>query len=124
MEHGWIVVSDYIHMKSDSDTDMLILNAVERVHWLRAKAQFERWMEEQSSIYNEADWVPAYFHARSEVWRKVMKTAMEMSLKGHTAYASAQMHAWEELSQSSRVALSVITTSSPKTYESLSNLLS
>ncbi|KAN0135311.1 hypothetical protein V8E53_006876, partial [Lactarius tabidus] len=38
-----------------------------RVHWLRAKAQFERWKEEQDSIHNKALWVPAYFHANAEL---------------------------------------------------------
>ncbi|KAH9163423.1 hypothetical protein EDB89DRAFT_1822957, partial [Lactarius sanguifluus] len=75
---------------------------VERVHWLRARAQFERWLEEQHSIHNEAEWVPAYFHAKTEIWKKLMTIATQGSLKGHQAYASYQMHAWEELSRSSR----------------------
>ncbi|KAH8990951.1 hypothetical protein EDB83DRAFT_2535058 [Lactarius deliciosus] len=81
----------------------------ERVHWLRAKAQFERWLEEQHSIHNEAEWVPAYFHAKAEIWKKLMTIATQGSLKGHQAYASYQMHAWEELSRSSRKALTLIT---------------
>ena len=32
---------------------MLTCVTVERVHWLCAKAQFERWLEEQDSIHNE-----------------------------------------------------------------------
>ncbi|KAH8999945.1 hypothetical protein EDB86DRAFT_2802164 [Lactarius hatsudake] len=81
----------------------------ERVHWLRAKAQFERWLEEQHSIHNEAEWVPAYFHAKAEIWKTLMTIATQGSLKGHQAYASYQMHAWEELSRSSRKALTPIT---------------
>jgi len=91
-------------------------NTVERVHWLRAKAQFERWLEEQRSIHNEAEWVPAYFQARSEIWRKLMISAEEGSLKGHKAYASAQAHAWDKLSKSSKVALSSVTDSQLKMY--------
>lgn len=90
---------------------MLISIPVERVHWLRAKAQFERWLEEQDSIHNEAEWIPAYFHAKAETWRHLMALAAHESLKGHKAYASYQMHAWEELSQSSANALSPITRS-------------
>ncbi|KAH9172399.1 hypothetical protein EDB89DRAFT_1906254 [Lactarius sanguifluus] len=81
----------------------------ERVHWLRARAQFEQWLEEQHSIHNEAEWVPAYFHAKTEIWKKLMTIATQGSLKGHQAYASYQMHAWEELSRSSRKALTPIT---------------
>ncbi|KAH9016537.1 hypothetical protein EDB84DRAFT_1567201 [Lactarius hengduanensis] len=81
----------------------------ERVHWLRARAQFERWLEEQDSIHNEAEWVPAYFHAKAEMWKKLMIVATQGSLKGHQAYASYQMHAWEELSRSSVKAFTPIT---------------
>ena len=102
---------------------MLTYMSVERVHWLRSKAQFERWMEEQDSIHNEAKWIPAYFHAKAETWRKLMHTAAERSLKGHQAYASYQMHAWEELSQSSAHSLTPITKSSIKHYKVESTLL-
>jgi hypothetical protein len=90
---------------------------VERVHWLRAKAQFERWLEEQDSIHNEAQWIPAYFHSKAETWRKLMVVAALGSLKGHEAYASYQMHAWEELSHSATSALSPITNSQPVHYD-------
>jgi hypothetical protein len=96
---------------------------VERVHWLRAKAQFERWVEEQDSIHNEANWIPAYFHAKSEAWRKLMICAFQGSLKGHASYASHQMHAWEELSRSAAKALSPITDSPLKHFKVHSMLL-
>ncbi|KAH9172243.1 hypothetical protein EDB89DRAFT_1906356 [Lactarius sanguifluus] len=89
----------------------------ERVHWLHARAQFERWSEEQQSIHNEAKWIPAYFHAKAETWKKLMITATQDSLKGHQAYASYQMHAWEELSRSSVKALTPITNSPLKHCE-------
>jgi len=102
---------------------MAKLNTVERVHWLRAKAQFERWLEEQRSVHNEAEWVPAYFQARSDMWRMLMATAVKGSLVGHEAYASAQVHAWKELSTSSTAALSLITSAPLKTYAIESILL-
>ncbi|KAH9019354.1 hypothetical protein EDB85DRAFT_2197813 [Lactarius pseudohatsudake] len=58
--------------------DLIIFDprgVVERVHWLRARAQFKRWEEEQHSIHNEAKWIPAYFHAKAETWKKLMITA-------------------------------------------------
>lgn len=90
---------------------------VNRVHWLRVKAQFERWLEEQDSIHNEAQWIPAYFHDRAETWRKLMNFAAEQSMKGHKAYASYQMHAWEELSISTVKAVSPITGTPLKRYK-------
>jgi hypothetical protein len=74
-------------------------------------------LEEQDSIHNEAQWIPAYFHAKAESWRKLMVFAAQGSLKGHQAYASYQMHSWEELSRSSVKALSPITDSPLKHYK-------
>lgn len=96
--------------------------SVERVHWLRAKAQFEQWLEEQDSIHNEAQWIPAYFHSKAETWRELMAIAAQGFLKGHAAYASYQMHAWEELSQSSANSLSPITSSLIHHYDAESIL--
>ena len=106
MAHGWMTVSNCFPR---NHIVILTCVTVERVHWLRAKAQFECWLEEQDSIHNEAEWIPAYFHAKAETWRHLMVFAEQGSLKGHAAYASYQMHAWEELSQSSANALSPIT---------------
>jgi hypothetical protein len=85
--------------------------SVEQVHWLHARAQFERWVEEQDSIHNEAKWIPTYFHTKSESWRMLMAWAVHGSLKGHASYASYQMFAWEELSRSAAKSLSPISES-------------
>lgn len=84
------------------------------MHWLRAKAQFERWKEEQDSIHNEAVWVPAYFHAMAELWKARVGFAVQGQLSGHAAYALRQAHAWEELSLSSMKAFTPITSASLK----------
>ena len=94
---------------------MLRDHIVDHVHWLRAKAQFERWREEQDSIHNEAVWVPAYFHAKAELWSEWRNCAAWEELPGHAAYASHQAHAWEELSRSSTKELTPIT-SAPLKY--------
>jgi hypothetical protein len=73
-------------------------------------------MEEQDSIHNEAQWIPAYFHARAETWMKLMALSAQGSMKGHAAYASYQMHAWEELSRSAVKALSPITSAPLRHY--------
>ncbi|KAI9434693.1 hypothetical protein H4582DRAFT_1818434, partial [Lactarius indigo] len=92
-----------------TEDDGTWMDDFERVHWLRARAQFEQWSEEQDSIHNEAKWIPAYFHSKAETWKKLMIIAAQGSLKGHQAYASYQMHAWEGLSRSSVKALTPIT---------------
>ncbi|KAH8978663.1 hypothetical protein EDB86DRAFT_2836597 [Lactarius hatsudake] len=85
---------------------------VSRVHWLRAKAQHERWKEEDKAIKNEAMWVPQYFHAKATCWKAWMDVARVAKLDGHNAYASYQAHAWEEMCRSSMKALVPITSSS------------
>jgi hypothetical protein len=77
-------------------------------------------MEEQASIHNEADWVPAYFHAKSERWKALMEVTAQQGLPGHEAYASQQMHSWEELSISSMKALSPITSAALKDFKTAS----
>jgi hypothetical protein len=59
-------------------------------------------VEEQASIHNEAEWVSAYFHAKSEEWKALMMVAALQGLHGHEAYALQQMHSWKELSSSSK----------------------
>jgi hypothetical protein len=74
-------------------------------------------MEEQASIHNEAEWVPAYFHAWAEHWDILMGIASQQEQRGHEAYASQQTHSWEELSRSSKKALSLITSSPSKDFK-------
>jgi hypothetical protein len=77
-------------------------------------------MEEQASIHNEAEWVPAYFHAKAEQWKALMMLSGEQVQYGHEAYASQQMHSWEELSRSSKKALSPITSAPLKDFRTAS----
>lgn len=81
-------------------------------------------MEEQASIHNEAEWVPAYFHARLEQWKVLRTIARQQAQHGHEAYASQQMHSWEELARSSEKALSLITSSPLKEFKGASLYMS
>jgi hypothetical protein len=81
-------------------------------------------MEEQASIHNEAAWVPAYFRTKAEQWHALMSIAGQQAQHGHEAYASQQMHSWEELSRSSKKALSPITSAPLKEFKSASLYLS
>ena len=56
-------------------------------------------------------------------WKAHISYASEESLKGHEAYASYQMHRWEELSRSSTKALSIITDTPLKHYKAGLSLL-
>ncbi|KAI9428667.1 hypothetical protein BJY52DRAFT_1200843 [Lactarius psammicola] len=106
------------------DQDGTWMDEFNRVHWLRAKAQFQRWMEEQASLHNEAEWVSAYFYAKAEQWKVLMSKVAQRSQHGHKAYASQQMYLWEELSRSSEKALSPITSAPLQEFRGTSLYLS
>jgi hypothetical protein len=74
-------------------------------------------MEEQASIHNEAEWVPAYFQTKAEQWKALMEIATQNGQYGHEAYASQQMHSWQELSRSSEKALVPITSALLKDFK-------
>ena len=121
MAHGCMnVIIDSQHCLWHTDP----ISIVDRIDWLRARAQFERWLEEQASIYNEAVWVPAYFHTKAEQWKERMLISAESFQQGHSAYASQQMHSWEELSRSSEKALSPITSTPLKCFKVATSYLS
>ena len=79
-----------------------------------ARSQSYRYKD---SIHNEAQWIPAYFHSKAEAWKKFMVFSVQESLKGHAAYASFQVHSWEELSRSSAKALAPIRDTPLKYYK-------
>lgn len=108
VENGWMTVSSSYHLYCRV-LQILMNWIVNRVHWLRAKAQLERWKEEQDSVHNEAVWIPAYFRTKAVCWKKWMQMATQAKLPGHEAYASCQAHAWEEMCRSSIKALIPIT---------------
>ena len=56
------------------------------------------------------------------MWKKLMVSSADRSLKGHEAYASYQMQAWKELSIGSAKALASITESPLVHYEAESDL--
>ncbi|KAN0132278.1 hypothetical protein V8E53_009908 [Lactarius tabidus] len=85
-----------------------------RVHWLRFKAQVERWQEEEDSIRNEALWIPSFFHFKAEYRKRCMDIASQAKFQGHVAYASYQARTLEEMSRSSAKALIPIAASALK----------
>ena len=42
--------------------------AVYRVHWLKAKARRDRWLEERTLLSNEMDWAVAFFKTQATSW--------------------------------------------------------
>lgn len=65
-----------------------------RVHWLRARAQSNRWAEELKLTHNEMSWVARFFSFKYHTWENCKNTAIGLGDPGSVAYAERQMHFW------------------------------
>jgi hypothetical protein len=72
---------------------------VYRVSWLRAKARFDRWDEEEKMVRSEMTWTILYFQHQKEVWDERAKMSEVMEETGHTAYAMKQAEMWGKFAE-------------------------
>lgn len=70
---------------------------VNRVHWLRARAQRERWKEELMLVKKEMDWTVRYYIHHARVWRERKDVADNMGDIGAAAYAARKDAMWLEM---------------------------
>ncbi|KAF8806062.1 hypothetical protein BYT27DRAFT_7102812 [Phlegmacium glaucopus] len=70
------------------------MDAIRRVHWLRARAQLNRWQEEVSLTGYEMQWTVRYFSFQSRSWAGV---ADATGNAGHVTYAKRKRAMWEQL---------------------------
>lgn len=68
--------------------------AVNRVHFLRARAQKERWTEELLLVRHEMDWTVRYFQHQAEMWKA---RAIASAAAGPAAYALRKAAMWDEM---------------------------
>src|SRR6266849_2662780 len=73
---------------------ILNLNAVYRVHWLRAKAQKEWWIEELQCLQVEMESAIRFFQYQEQSWRKKKELIEPQSQPGHAAWAARQCTVW------------------------------
>jgi hypothetical protein len=66
-----------------------------RLHWLRARAQYNRWAEEVLLTQHEMEWTTRYFMHMANKWKLI--SALHPDRKGHAAFAAQQIGTWEEL---------------------------
>jgi len=78
--------------------------AVQRVHWLRARAQKERWAEEKILVGYEMQWTVRYFLHYRDAWRERTRTGIGIALAGSRAYGARKEAMWEHLAQQAEVA--------------------
>lgn len=75
----------------------LNMGAVYRVHWLRSKAQHDRWSEERTLIDHEMDWTVRFFKYHENQWSARQDVAHSLDQPGHAAYAAKQSEIWKRL---------------------------
>lgn len=77
-----------------SAVDFFIL-AVQRVHWLRARAQRNRWNEELTLVQYEMEWTTRYFGHRADQWKQRFHHP-EVG-PGPKAYAARMVAQWSHM---------------------------
>jgi hypothetical protein len=65
---------------------------VQRIHWLRARAQYHRWEEEKLLVHYEMSWTVRYFLHEGRKWKE-RSTNLNIS-PGAKAYAARQTATW------------------------------
>ena len=72
-------------------------NAVYRVHWLRAKAQKTRWIEELQCLQVEMESAIRFFQYQENVWQEKERLIEPQSQAGHAAWAARQGAMWHSM---------------------------
>ncbi|KAF8965105.1 hypothetical protein BDZ97DRAFT_1659385, partial [Flammula alnicola] len=85
-------VSDPLHHKQFLPE----LFSVKRVHWLRARAQTQRWREECILVRYEMQWTVRYFMHKSKTWQSALTSGRPLTA-GAAAYADRKVVMWRQL---------------------------
>jgi hypothetical protein len=81
------------HIRSRNVT----IDVVFRVHWLRAKAQKMRWIEELQCLQVEMESAIRYFTHQEQMWQKRGAIVDPQSQPGHSAWAARQSAMWHSM---------------------------
>lgn len=84
-------------MRAPVDAQQIILNAVYRVHWLRAKAQNMRWIEELQCLQVEMESAVRFFRHQEQFWEEKQALLEPRSQPGHAAWAARQNAMWNSM---------------------------
>jgi hypothetical protein len=92
-----MTVGTFQLMRAQIGAQQMDLNAVYRVHWLRAKAQKTRWVEELQCLQVEMGSAVRFFQYQEKFWQD-KKELIEPKLQpGHAAWAARQSAMWHSL---------------------------
>ena len=84
------------HERSD-DAQKMDLNVVYRVHWLRAKAQKTRWIEELQCLQVEMESAVRYFRHQEQFWKEKHELIEPQTQPGHAVWAARQNAMWHSM---------------------------
>lgn len=74
--------------------DSHMVTIVQRVHFLRARAQKQRWSEELILVGYEMSWTVRYYRRQAEIWKQ---RSTETPVPGPIAYARRKVDMWGEI---------------------------
>ncbi|PPQ94191.1 hypothetical protein CVT25_003781 [Psilocybe cyanescens] len=84
----------------EEETDPTTILEFKRVHWLCARAQFQRWDEEKTLVSYEMQWTISYFLNKARSWKSAAACPGLDSAQlppGVVAYAHWQSDIWHQL---------------------------
>lgn len=64
------------------------------MHWLRAKAKFDRAKEETVLLRYEMAWTVEYFQKQVDIWANIKTSFGGAPNSGHMCYAARQVAMW------------------------------
>jgi hypothetical protein len=85
----------------------IIFSIVNRVHWLRARAQKQRWKEEFILVAHEMEWTVRYYIHQSQIWKTRRKVSTDMGDNGAAVYASRKEAMWFDMASKSHSQFSI-----------------
>ena len=75
------------------------MSEVNRVHWIRARAQNNRWQEELTLTEYEMQWTVRYFQHQAGQWEKWGNQAEYATKQGAAAYAARKVVMWTHMAK-------------------------
>ena len=92
-----MIVSAFQFMHVLACAQQINLNTVYRVHWLRAKAQKTRWIEELQGLQVEMESAVKFFQHQSQFWQEKQELIEPRVQQGHSAWAARQRAMWDSM---------------------------
>ena len=74
-----------------------MIQIVQRVHWIRAWVQKQRWKEELILVGYEMQWMVSYYKHQATIWDARGKRAQDAGNAGATAYVACKSAMWQDM---------------------------